>query len=70
MGGQSVGGRWECVEADLPTALGGGKKLVVMSLRKQIKERMSSQVRTVRDNKQTQTVDSEQEVELLDDHWP
>lgn len=40
-----MGGRWECVEADLPTALGGGKKLVVMSLRKQIKERMSSQVR-------------------------
>lgn len=36
MGGQSVGGGRKCVEADLPTVLGGGKKLVVMSLREQI----------------------------------
>lgn len=35
MGRQSVGGGWECVEADLPTALGGGRKLV-MSLREQM----------------------------------
>lgn len=45
MSRQSVGGRWQCIEADLPTALGGGRKLV-MSLREQMtKERMSYQVR-------------------------
>lgn len=35
MGRQSVGGRWECIEANLPTALGDGRKLV-MSLREQM----------------------------------
>ena len=30
MGRQSVGGGWECIEADLPTALGGGKKLTLL----------------------------------------
>lgn len=33
MGGQSVGGRWKCVEADLPAAMGDWRKLVVVSLR-------------------------------------
>lgn len=35
MGRQSVGGGWECIEADLPAELGGGKKLVI-SLRQQM----------------------------------
>ena len=30
MGRQSVGGGWECIEADLPAALGGGKKLTLL----------------------------------------
>ena len=43
MGRQSVGGRWKCVEADLPAALGDGdRRKLVRSLREQMtKERMS-----------------------------
>lgn len=35
MGRQSVSGRWECIEADLPAALGDRRKLA-MSLREQM----------------------------------
>ena len=52
MGGQSVGGWWKCVEADLPTVLGDGKKLVVLSLREQITNQRENEFSSKKQGKQ------------------
>jgi hypothetical protein len=62
MGGQSVGRWWWYIEADLPTALGGGGRVLVISLKEQMtnqKEDECAKQKTLR-NKKTQTVAYEQ----------